>query len=324
MNTTIKTLTAIITFSMGFTFLHAQDTEVTNGSNDESIIIHKKNPTKEKLTIVVDGDNITVNGKPVDDFKSADLDIIRNDGDGIAGTFHFNGDLPALAPQMDQLRILRGDMMRSIKTNTAMLGVMTNKDDMGAKITDVTDGSAAAKAGLKEGDVITKVNEDKISGPDDLYKAVGKYKPDDKITITYLRDGKTMTANATLDKSKDVRVYSWNSPDNNLDLKNFGPRNFSFSWDNKPRIGISAQDTEDGNGVKVLDIDDDSPASKAGLKEDDIITQVNGKAIKSTDDLRESVKDIKQGDTVKVTFKRNNQTQTVDVKMPKDLKTIDL
>ena len=70
--------------------------------------------------------------------------------------------------------------------------------------------------------------------------------------------------------------------------------------------------------------DEDSPAAKAGLKEDDVITQVNGKAITSTDDLRQSVKDVKKGDTVKITYKRNNQTQTVDVKFPKELKTIDL
>jgi serine protease Do len=70
--------------------------------------------------------------------------------------------------------------------------------------------------------------------------------------------------------------------------------------------------------------DEDSPAAKAGLKENDIITQVNGKAIASVDDLRESIKDVKKGDTVKITYKRNNQTQTIDVKFPRELKTIDL
>ena len=47
---------------------------------------------------------------------------------------------------------------------------------------------------------------------------------------------------------------------------------------------------------------------KQVLKKDDIITQVNGKAISSVDDLKESVKDVKKGDTVKITYKRNNQT----------------
>ena len=124
-----------------------------------------------------------------------------------------------------------------------------------------------------------------------------------------------------------MKVYSWNSPDGQFDMKGFEPHDFAFSWNgDKPRLGIEAQDTEDGNGVKITDVDDDedAPAAKAGLKKDDIITQVNGKAISSVDDLKESIKDVKKGDSVKITYKRNNQTQTADVKFPKELKTIDL
>lgn len=319
---TFKPLAAVVALSFSLLNVQAQDTDNMQKSTDENIIIHKKNPTKEKITVVVDGDNITVNGKPVDDFKSADIDIIKQKAD-LDEAFAMTSDMPPLAPRPPQVRAFNNDMMRKIKSNNAFLGVMSEKADKGAKITEVTDGSAAEKAGLKEDDIITKIGDDKITGPDDLYKVVGKHKPDEKVTITYLRNDKQSTANATLGKSDQVRVYSWNTPNNDA-FKGYSPYNFSISWD-KPRLGISAQDTEDGNGVKILDIDDDdSPAAKAGLKEDDIITQVNGKAITSTEDLRDNVKDLKKGDTVKITYKRNNQTQTVDVKFPKDLKTIDL
>ncbi len=121
--------------------------------------------------------------------------------------------------------------------------------------------------------LLPKIGDDKITGPDDLYKVVGKHKPEEKVVITYLRNGKTATANATLGKSEQMRVYSWNTPEGDVLRKNYQPYNFSYSWSDKPRLGISAQDTEDGSGVKVLDIgDEDSPAAKAGLKEDDIIT----------------------------------------------------
>lgn len=303
--------------------LNAQNVDSTKQSSDENIIIHKKNATKEKITVVIDGDNVTINGKPVDDYKSDDIDIVQQKFDNEFQVYA-DGDVPVIAPRAPQIGAFRNDMMRSIKSNKAFLGVMTEKTDKGAKITDVTEGSAAEKAGLKEDDIITKIGEDKIAGPDDLYKVVGKHKPDEKVAITYLREGKQLTANATLGKSDQMRVYSWNTPNNNFNFKNLNP-NFSFAWDDKPRLGISAQDTEDGNGVKIVDIDDDdSPAAKAGLKDDDIITQVNGKNITSTEDLRQSIKDVKKGDSVKITYKRNNQTQTVDVKFPKELKTIDL
>ena len=309
----------------------AQDSDASSKSQD--IIIHKKGASKEKLDIVVDGDNITVNGKPVDEFKSKDIDIIKQDMD-FAPDISINApdapnppDVMAFGPSGPQVHAFRNDMMRNVKTNKAFLGVMSAPVKEGSKITEVTKESAAEKAGLKEGDVITKVDKETIAGPDDLYKSVGAHKPGDKVTVTYLSNGKQTTAQVILGKSESVRVYSWNTPStDDLNFKNFSPRNFSFSWDdNKPRMGIEAQDTEDGNGVKVTGLnDEDAPAAKAGLKEDDIITQVNGNKISSVDDLKASIKDIKKGDTVKITYKRNNQTQTVDVKIPKDLKTIDL
>ena len=324
---------------ISFLQLRAQDNDNDNDnsderSGDESIIIRKKADSKEKVTVVIDGDNITVNGKPVDDFKSDDIDIMKEKDMQWMGDMSHNGyrngsgGMTWAAPALPRVHAFRDDMMK-IKSNSAFLGVMSETTEQGAKITEVTKASAAEKAGLKKGDVITKIGDDKISSPDDLYKAIGKHKPDEKVTITYLRDGKQATAQATLTKSDQMKVYSWNSPEGQFDMRGFEPYNFAFAWDGRPRLGIEAQDMEDGNGVKITDVDEDedddpSPAAKAGLKEDDIITQVNGKAIKSVDDLRESLKDVKKGDTVKITYKRNNQTQTVDVKFPKELKTIDL
>jgi serine protease Do len=331
MTKTLKLLGLLLAFSSNAAFLHAQSDKVlTDTSKEQNIIIRKKNSTNEKVTVVIDGNNITVNGKPIDDFKSKDIDIIKQDLANNDFEVLADGDMAPMAPMppgAPQMRSFNRDMTRSIKSNSAFLGVMTEKNDQGAKITEVTNGSSAEKAGLKEGDIITKIGDDKVTGPDDLYKAVGKHKPEEKVTVTYLRSGKQSTANVTLGKSEQVKVYSWNTPGGDEVYKGYGrPYNFSFSWDgDKPRLGISAQDTEDGNGVKILDIDDDdSPAAKAGLKEGDVITQVNGKAITSTEDLKQSMQDLKKGDTVKITYKRNNQTQTVDVKFPKELKTVDL
>jgi serine protease Do len=89
-------------------------------------------------------------------------------------------------------------------------------------------------------------------------------------------------------------------------------------------MGVQVQDTEDGKGVKVLDVEDETPADKAGLKEDDIITKVNDKDITAVDDLKSIVKDGKEGDVFKVTYLRGTETKTVDVKYPKELKTTNL
>jgi putative serine protease PepD len=71
-------------------------------------------------------------------------------------------------------------------------------DVTGLVVTEVTVGEAAEKAGLQQGDVITKVGEAEITSQGDLGLAVRSHAPGDKVTITYVRDGKTANAEATL------------------------------------------------------------------------------------------------------------------------------
>lgn len=280
----------------------------------ESIIIHKNGDSKEKMTIVIDGDNVTINGKPAKDFKNGDVEVIRSHDMAInlapfaapGGTKMFNRSF-------------------NFQSNDAVLGVMPTDGDNGAKLSEVSKGSAAEKAGLKQGDVITKINDKKIADADDLYDAIGKYKPDDKVTITYKRDNKESTTTATLDKNNN-HPFVWNG--NNNDFRSFrlnDGKGFDFMWNDRPRLGLRVQDTENSAGVTVKDIDDDdSPAAKAGLKENDVITEVNGKAVQTVKDIKDQLKDLKPGDDVKLQYKRNGATQSATVHIPKPLQTSDL
>jgi serine protease Do len=63
----------------------------------------------------------------------------------------------------------------------------------------VANGSPADKAGLKQGDIITKVNDDTLSSTNVLSSALSKYNVGDTIYLTYIRDGKTQTAKAVLE-----------------------------------------------------------------------------------------------------------------------------
>ena len=61
----------------------------------------------------------------------------------------------------------------------------------------------------------------------------------------------------------------------------------------QPRLGLSVQDTDDGKGVKVIDVDEESNAAKAGVKENDIITHVNDKEVNSADEVAKLVRENK-------------------------------
>ncbi|MFD2082780.1 putative serine protease PepD [Actinopolymorpha cephalotaxi] len=79
-------------------------------------------------------------------------------------------------------------------------GTSTGSDGVsgGATLGTVTAGGAAAKAGLQQGDVVTKVDERPVADADALVAAIRSYRPGDKVTLTYVRNGATHTATVTL------------------------------------------------------------------------------------------------------------------------------
>jgi len=125
------------------------------------------------------------------------------------------------------------------------------------------------------------------------------------------------------------RVFSIMA-DPNLSNLRMPPMSGNFQFDNRlgfatrPKLGIKIEDLEDGNGVKITEVDEELPAGKAGLKEQDLITDVNGKAVNSVDEMKANLKDLKEGDTIKLGIKRNGKSQTIDLKLPKKLKTANL
>lgn len=280
---------------------------------DQNIIIHKNGASKEKTTIVIDGDKVTINGKPADEYKEGNVDVITNDNP-LATMFPPARSLTPLPPHGGS-KVFQSFSNRQ---NSAFLGVASSSEEDGAKVSSVTKGSPAEKAGLIKGDIITKVGSDNINDADDLIDAVGDHKPDDKVSITYKRGDKENTITVTLEKNKQPS-FAWNDNKNAFS-------NFSFNWNNdKPQLGLRVQDMENNTGVKVIDInDDESPAAKAGLKEDDVITEMNGKKITSVKDVKDQLTGVKPGDDIKIGYQRGGATQTATAHFPKDLQTSDL
>jgi len=320
----LSTVTVVTALFASSAIAQDQKDNTTKNSDDKSqeIVIRKKGGTNEKMTIVLDGDNVTINGKPVDEYKNKDVTVFKRDR-SLALAPHvrsFSGS----RPPMD---VEDFDVMRPSSPNKAMLGVMTEKADDGVKIKDITKESGAEKAGLQKDDVITKVGSKNVKAPEYLVEAISSYKPNDKVDITYKRNGKENKTSVTLSENKSrAYAYNFNNGDFNFDFPkgSLAPQNFNFNFDHKPRIGLQIQDLEEGKGVKVKDVDEDSPAAKAGLKEGDVITQLNGKDVAGVDELRDAIRDVKEGETVKFSYKRDGKKQTVEVKMPKRLKSADL
>jgi serine protease Do len=331
-----------------------QDHDSTSGKlgDDDEIVIKPKTDKDVKLIIEIKDGHAFIDGKPVDQFDDENVFVRKKKIMVVDGrTITFSGDganpdvLTIPEPPQSPFRSRGGARSYNMDKmmDKAFLGVKSENPDgntEGAKITEVTKGSAAEKAGLRTGDLITKINDTTLSNPGDLSRIIGRHKPEDKISITYTRDGKQQKTNVTLGKFKMSFNYNYNYSMPKVEDFNFSmppmsglgdgsPRAFAmprgFSWDDdSPKLGIKAQDTEDGKGVKVLDVDDDSPAEKAGIKEDDIITRFDGKEVNSATELADLAKDSKEKPSVKISVIREGKPMELEIKTPKKLKTADL
>lgn len=302
------------------------DKNVKEKKEVRQFIITNKSGKDDKIVVEIVGDKVTVNGKPVEEYKDGDVTVRTTrlrDYDALANIYSLNGEAYSF----------------NANANHAMLGVTTDESEAGVIITDITKESAAEKTGLKEGDIITKIDERKITTPDELSKAIREHKPGDKVAVTYLRDKKEQKATAELTKWKGVSVFGSTAPGfkvEGLNLENVMPRiqgvprvgspfGQNWSWSGgSPKLGLSVQDTDDGKGVKVIEVDEDSNAAKAGVKNDDVITEVDGKAINSTDEMVKMIKESKEKTSIMVKLLRGGKTQNIEVRMPKKIKTADL
>ena len=158
------------------------------------------------------------------------------------------------------------------------------KDGDGVFVTEVPDGGAAKSAGIKKGDFITKVNGTSVNSGPEMVEQVARYKPSDKITLTYLRDGKENTVNLTLkNKAGNTDVVKIESITDKLgaDLSTLDKK-------------IAANNDILG-GVLVKNIKEQSPLKKSKMQDGFVVTSVNDIEIKNVDEFKAALTNAKGG-----------------------------
>jgi serine protease Do len=182
----------------------------------------------------------------------------------------------------------------------------------GVVVSAVEVDSPAAKAGLKENDVITQYDGQTVEGTLQFRRLVRETPPGRSVTLGISRGGATEKVTVELgdrsaffEKKMEGKMrdfggaYALRMP--NFDFKG-SPEWFSPMADARtPALGISAEDLSgqfgeyfgapDNAGVLVREVHEGTPAAKAGLKAGDVIIKVDGKAIRSLAELREQLRD---------------------------------
>ena len=95
-------------------------------------------------------------------------------------------------------QITEGDKPTHARLGVSVSDVSGDTLNQGAQLQSIEDAGSAAKAGLKNGDVITKVDDQVIDGSESLVATIRGHRPGEQVEITYLRDGKSETTTATL------------------------------------------------------------------------------------------------------------------------------
>lgn len=296
----------------------------------EIIIERNEGGNKERMVIKIDGNSVTINGKPAKDYKGKKRIIIDDD-------IIIDGNI-VITPG----RRLNG--LKIVTEKKALLGVVTEKGEKGAKINSVSKESGAEKAGLQEGDIITGIGSKNIDSPEALSEAIASQKPGDEVEIQYLRKGQKNNSKAVLGETSGNMTWNKEDLEFNFDeqrgfsiprmrrvpgfefprIESDGNNLFLFN-SSTPKYGMDVQDDEDGRGVKVTEVEAESNAAKAGLQKDDIITEAEGTLTINIDVLRDIMNDAKgEKLSLKLKILRNNQPQELTLKVPRKIKSASL
>jgi Do/DeqQ family serine protease len=185
---------------------------------------------------------------------------------------------------MDQLRtdgkVVRGRLGVLIQNVTADMAASLKLSDVsGALVSSVEPGSAAEKAGLRQGDVIVGIAGEKLADNNALRNRIAGTRPGTSIALDILRDGKRQTLTATVELMPEGTEVA--SGEGRSDRSGYGMTVEPLT----PEIARSLQLTR-REGVVVRDVDPDGAAAAAGLEPGDVIAQVNGEAVRTPADLK--------------------------------------
>lgn len=208
--------------------------------------------------------------------------------------------------------------------------------NLGAVVAAVRADSPAAKAGMKAGDVIVSFDGERVRGARHLERLVSETPAGRTVEAAIVRSGERMTLKiAVAETESPFKTFTSRAP---LEFKPFDTarlvrreplllttptvtHSLSHFIDNRVRLGVGVQDLTEQlgeyfgakEGALVTAVDEGTPAKTAGLKAGDVITKVNGAAVRDSNDLRRKLAEA-SGET-KITIVRDRKEQTLTAKI---------
>ncbi|MEK7409307.1 MAG: PDZ domain-containing protein [Acidobacteriota bacterium] len=208
-------------------------------------------------------------------------------------------------------------------------------EERGIEVTRLEKDSPAEKAGLKEGDVVLEYNGQRVEGAEQFVRLVRETPPGRAAKLLISRGGATQTLTATVGNRKD-RTWPL-GPEFQRDMEKFRenmrgmrlympdmPSGF-MSW-RSSMLGVEAESLSSQlaeffgvkEGVLVRSVIKDSAAEKAGIKAGDVITKVDGQAVKTPGEISSRIRSQRDKAAFPVTVVRSRQEMTFTVTLEQE------
>ncbi len=256
----------------------------------------------------------------------------------------------ALAVPVDIVAMVSAEIKEKGKVSRGWMGVSISENERGqVEIHDAESDSPAELAGLKEGDILLKINGRPITSASMFVSEIRTSKPGQDIKLEVERAGKATDAKVKLGEypekearrelelryprlfptrpAEPLKVKPEKAPEApgspGQRLREIWPR-----WEKRKYIGVYLEainkelleyfGVKEGSGLLVTRLTKDGPAEKAGLKVGDVIIRVDGKLVYSVDELSEMIQDRKKADKVKIDLIRNKKALAIEVEIEEE------
>jgi serine protease Do len=198
-------------------------------------------------------------------------------------------------------RVIRGYIGTSVQTLTPELAdAFKLKEATGALVGEVTPKSPAEKGGIKTGDVITSVNGKKIGDARELRLMIGSMSPGTKVQIEVNREGQKKTFGVDLVEmpAAATQPATEASPEESAQPEKSTVFGAVVIADVTDDVRTALNLPKEIQGAVIVELDSASPAAQAGLREGDVIQEVNKQPVKNAKDLVAFSKKLKANEKI--------------------------